>query len=144
MKYSCYQASSVIHGWFVYWVFGWEMRRLSKSETRFRITWDQAQFERFSFSFRHARRNVIYEHSLCGKLIMHVCKIWELRKLWKAFEKLTELWKAFRYIFSPQIERKRSEEYLVINLPVEREPWAIFLPRVHIWKKQTPGSRLKT
>ena len=30
MKYSCYQESSVIHGWFVYWVFCWEMRRLSK------------------------------------------------------------------------------------------------------------------
>ena len=30
MKYSFYQESSVIHGWFVYWVFGWEMRRLSK------------------------------------------------------------------------------------------------------------------
>ena len=30
VKYSCYQESSVIHGWFVYWVFGWEMRRLSK------------------------------------------------------------------------------------------------------------------
>ena len=26
----CYQESSVIHGWFVYWVFGWEMGRLSK------------------------------------------------------------------------------------------------------------------
>ena len=24
--------SSVIHGWFVYWVFGWEMRHLSKKE----------------------------------------------------------------------------------------------------------------
>ena len=32
MKYSCYQESSNIHGWFVYWVFAWEMRRLSKSE----------------------------------------------------------------------------------------------------------------
>ena len=31
MKYSCYRESSVIHGWFVYSVFGWEMRRLSKS-----------------------------------------------------------------------------------------------------------------
>ena len=39
MKYSCYQESSVIHGcWFVYWIFGWEMRRLSKSEIRFRMT----------------------------------------------------------------------------------------------------------
>ena len=35
MKYSCYQESSVIHGWFVYWVFGCEMCRLSKSEIRF-------------------------------------------------------------------------------------------------------------
>ena len=38
MKYSCYQQSSVIHGWFVYWIFGWEMRRLSKSQIRFRMT----------------------------------------------------------------------------------------------------------
>ena len=30
MKYSCYQESSVIHGWFVYQGFGWEMRHLSK------------------------------------------------------------------------------------------------------------------
>ena len=30
IKYSCYQEFSVIHGWFVYWVFGWEMRRSSK------------------------------------------------------------------------------------------------------------------
>ena len=28
---SCYQDSSVLHGWFVYWIYGWEMRRLSKS-----------------------------------------------------------------------------------------------------------------
>ena len=38
MKYSCYQEYSVIHGcWFVYWIFGWEMRHLSKSEIRFRM-----------------------------------------------------------------------------------------------------------
>ena len=36
MKFCCYQESSVIHCWFVYWVFGWEIRRLSKSEIRFR------------------------------------------------------------------------------------------------------------
>ena len=30
MKYSCYQECAVIHGWFVYWVFGWETRRVSK------------------------------------------------------------------------------------------------------------------
>ena len=37
MKYSCYQQSSVIHGWLVYWIFGWEMRCLSKSEIWFRM-----------------------------------------------------------------------------------------------------------
>ena len=37
MKYSQYQDSSVIHGWFVSCAFGWEMHRLSKSlEIRFR------------------------------------------------------------------------------------------------------------
>ena len=37
MNCSCYQESSVIHGRFVYRVFGWEIRRLSKSEIRFRM-----------------------------------------------------------------------------------------------------------
>ena len=37
MKYSCYQECSLIHGWFVYWAFGWKMRRVSKSIIRFRI-----------------------------------------------------------------------------------------------------------
>ena len=36
MKFSCHQECSVIHGYFVYWVFGWEIRRLSKSEIWFR------------------------------------------------------------------------------------------------------------
>ena len=37
-QYSCYQDSSVIHGWFVYWIYGWEMYRLSKSsEIQFRM-----------------------------------------------------------------------------------------------------------
>ena len=43
MKYSCYQDSSVIYGWFVYWVSGWEMRRLSKSS--------EIRFQMASFSF---------------------------------------------------------------------------------------------
>ena len=41
-KYSCYQDSSVIHDWFVYWVFGPEMRRLSNSS--------DIQFRMLSFS----------------------------------------------------------------------------------------------
>ena len=38
MKYSCYQDCSVIHGWFVYCAFCWQMHRLSKSlEIQFRM-----------------------------------------------------------------------------------------------------------
>ena len=37
MKFSCYRKSSVIHGYFVYWVFGWEIHHLSKLEIRFRM-----------------------------------------------------------------------------------------------------------
>ena len=37
IKYSCYQESSVIHGWFVYWNFGWVMRSSLKLEIRFRM-----------------------------------------------------------------------------------------------------------
>ena len=44
----------------------------------------------------------------------------------------------------PQIQRKGSEDYLVMILAVNRKLWAIFLPRVHLEKEQTPGSRLKT
>ena len=31
MEYSCYRDFSVTHGWFIYWGFGWERCRLSKS-----------------------------------------------------------------------------------------------------------------
>ena len=51
MKFSCYQESSVIHDLFVYWVFGWKIRRLSKSEIRFRMA-------SFSFSPSLMRKGV--------------------------------------------------------------------------------------
>ena len=38
MKDSCYEVSSVIHGWFVYCAFGWEIHSLLNSfEIRFRM-----------------------------------------------------------------------------------------------------------
>ena len=43
MKYSRYQDSSVLHSWFVYWDFGWEMRRLSMSSA-IRIKWHRFRF----------------------------------------------------------------------------------------------------
>ena len=51
MKYSCYQESPVIHGWFVFWDFGWGKRRLSKSEIRFGMA-------PFSFSPRLMRKSL--------------------------------------------------------------------------------------
>ena len=47
-------------------------------------------------------------------------------------------------IFWPQIQRKGSEDYLVMILTENRKLWAIFLPRGHLEKEQTPGSPLKT
>ena len=47
-------------------------------------------------------------------------------------------------IFWAQIQRKGSEDYLVMILAVNRKLWAIFLPRVHLEKEQTPGSPLHT
>ena len=47
-------------------------------------------------------------------------------------------------LFWPQIQRKGSQEYLVMILAVNRKLWATFLHRVHLEKEQTPGSRLKT
>ena len=50
MKYSCYQEFSVIHGWFVYWIFCWEMS-LDKVSFRFRM-------ESFRFSPCWLRKRV--------------------------------------------------------------------------------------
>ena len=47
-------------------------------------------------------------------------------------------------IFWPQIQRKGSEDYLVVILAVNRKLWAIFLPRVHLEKEKTHGSSLQT
>ena len=46
-------------------------------------------------------------------------------------------------IFWPQIQRKGSEDYLLMILVVNRKLWGIFLPRVYLEKEQTPGAGLK-
>ena len=47
MKYSCYQDYFVILGWLVYWVFGCEMRRLTKSHRK-------SSFSKISYSWHFA------------------------------------------------------------------------------------------
>ena len=47
-------------------------------------------------------------------------------------------------IFSPQIERKRLKEYLVIILALKESFEPFFCLELIFEKKQTPGSRRKT
>ena len=50
----------------------------------------------------------------------------------------TELKKAFRHFLT-----SNRKKIFSCNSGCKRKLWAIFLPRVHLWKKQTAGSRLK-
>ena len=170
MKYSCYQDCSVIHGWFVYCVFCWQMHRLSKSlEIQFRM----ASFSKKSLLTcpclrrkRVEKSQAILEHLMTFRSSISTGKPEQLLSLMCFFfsvswsrayglcglslytsDDLTNNSIRFKKpldIFWPQIQRKCSEDYLLMILTVKRKPWAIFLPRVHLEKEQTPGSRLKT
>ena len=136
------------------------MHRLSKSlEIRFRM----ASFSKMSLlTCPCLRRNrveksqAILEHLmafrssiLTGKpeqLLSLMCcffffgslksSVWFMRLSLYRFKKSLD-------IFCPQIQRKDSEDYLVMILAVNRKLLAIFLPRVHLEKEQTPGAVLK-
>ena len=56
-------------------------------------------------------------------------------KLMQLATTCTELKKSFRYIFLQQIERKRSEEYLVIILDVEKKNFERFSCLKIVFKK---------
>ena len=151
--------------------FGWEMHRLSKSlEIRF---W-MASFSKMSLltcpcSPCLRRKRVENSGTLDDLQKQHLD--WKLLSLmffvFSSFLKLSvwfmrlkfiheqwSWWSNLQYysirfkkpldIFWPQIHRKCSEDYLLMILAVNRKLWAIFLPRVHLEKEQTPGSRLKT
>ena len=161
MKYSWYQDCSVIHGWFVYCAFCWEMHRLSKSlEIRFQV----ASYSKMRLLTcpclrrkRVEKSQAILEHLMTFRSSVSTGKPEQLLSLVCAYglcglglytsNDLT--YNSIRFkknleIFWPQIQRKGSEEYLVMILAVNRKLWAIFLPRVHLEKEPTPGSRLKT
>ena len=168
MKFSCHQDCSVIHGWFVYCAFCWRMHRLSKSlEIRF---W-MASFSKVSLLtcpyLRHKRvekSHAILEHLMTCRSSTSTGKPEQLLSMmcffsvsWSPAYGLCRLslytnneltYNSIRFkkpldIFWPQIQRKGSEDYLVMILTVNRKLWAIFLPRVHLEKEQTPGSHLK-
>ena len=170
MKYSCYQDCSVIHGWFVYCTFCWQMRRLSKSlEIPFRM----ASFSKMSLLTncsclrrkRVEKCQAILEQLMTFRSSISTCKPEQLLTLmcfffsvsWSRAYGLCGLslytsnaltYNSIRFkkpldIFWPQIQRKGSEEYVVMILAVNRKLWTIFLPQVHLEKEQTPGSHLK-
>ena len=171
MKYSCYQDCSVIHGWFVYCAFCWQMHRLSKSlEIRFRmasfskmslltctclrrkrIDKSQANLEHLHWWLSEAASRLVSLSSYCRWCVcisVSWSRAYGLCGL--SLDTSNELtynsiiFKKPLDISWPRIQRKGSEVYLVLNLAVNRKLWAIFLPRVHLEKEQTPGSRLKT
>ena len=74
MKFSCYQGSSFIHEWFVYWVFGWEMRRLSKSKSYF-------EWHGFCFPPCLMRKRVAKSRAFLA--LLYSCQ--ELHLEWKAW-----------------------------------------------------------
>ena len=168
MKYNCYQDCSVIHGWFVYCAFCWQMHRLSKSlEIRFRMT----SFSKMGLLTcpclrrkRVEKSQAILEHLMTFRSSISTGKPEQLLSLmfffsvsWSRAYGLCGLslyrsndltYNSTRFkkpldIIWPHIQRKGSEEYLVMILAVNRKLWAIFLPRVYLEKEQTPGAGLK-
>ena len=130
------------NSWLVCLCAFWQIHRLSKSlEIRFRM----ASFSKMSLPtcpcFRRKRvekSQAILEHKwwpwvygLCGLSLYTSNDL-----TYNSIKPLDILW--------PQFQRKGSEEYLVMILAINRKLWANFLPRVHLEKEQTPGSRLKT
>ena len=170
MKYSCYQDCSVIHGWFVYCAFCWQMHRLSKSlEIRFRMASFLKTSSLTCLCLRHKRvekSQAILEHLMTFRSSISTGKPEQLLSLMCVFffsvswsqvyglcglslytsNDLTYNSISFKKpldIFWPQIQRKGSEYYLVIILAVNRKLWAIFLPRVHLEKNKQRKARFK-
>ena len=87
MKYSCYQQSSLIHGWFVYWIFGREMRRLPKlekdSKKHYKLTKYSVSFSCQTESKQGSRCCINFLHELnCQILTNYSIKIG--RRAWPA------------------------------------------------------------
>ena len=107
-NYSYYQDSSVIYGSFVYCIFGWEMHRLSKS---LEIWYRMASFWKISLLTYPCLIGNRAENLKSQAILALLDGLQELHLDWQA-------WVIIVDIFWPQIQRKRSEEYLVVVLSV--------------------------
>ena len=79
--------------------------------------------------------SVVYAASLCTLFARLIVRLNQWCKL-QNFQKPLD-------IFWTQIERKHSEEYLVLILAVKRKLWAIFLPRVYLKNSKNQENGLK-
>ena len=143
------------NSWFVSCTFGWEMHCLSKSlEIQFRM----ASFSKLSLLTcpclrrkRVEKSQAILEHLMTFRSSISTGKPEQLLSLmcfffsvsWSRAYGLCGLslytsndltynsirCKKHLDIFWPQIQRKGSEEYLVMILAINRKLWVIFLPR---------------
>ena len=111
------------------------------------------------FGGAYVRREICVSKSIglacCGKEIYHFCFV--LLCSWGqipctsppgAYIRRGDLTEGFlRYNFEGLIHGGASFRSFTVfsyNSGCKRKVWAIFLPQVRLWKKQTPGSRLKT
>ena len=167
MKYIQLASSSdcsVIHGWFLYCLFA---DKCTACQSHWKSDFGWHRFQKWAYSLALAwgvRGLKILEHLMSFRSSISTGKPEKLSLMcfffrfpdWayglcglSLYTSNDLTYNSIRFkkpldIFWPQIQRKGSEDYLVTILAVNGKLRAIFLPRVHLEKAQTPGSRLKT
>ena len=145
MKYSCYQDCSVIHGWFVYCAFCWQMHAC---QSHWKSDFGWHRFQKWAYSLAHAwgirglkrlKRfwNTWWPSEAASRLVSlsNYC-LWCVffSVSWSRAYGLCGLslymsndltYNSIRFkkrldIFWPKIQRKGSEDYLVMILTVNK------------------------
>ena len=157
MKYSCYQDCSVIHGWFVYCAFCWQMHRLSNSlEIRFRM----ASFSKMSLltcpclRFKRVEKSqAILEHLMTFRSSISTGKPEQLLSLMCVFFfgllKSSVWFMRLKFIHSNDrtynsIRCKRFRRLFSYYFGCKKKDLSDFLASSSSWKSANTGSRLKT
>ena len=169
MKYSCYQDCSVIHGWFVYCTFCWQMHRLSKSlEIWFRmasfskkgayslaLAWgikELKSLKRFWNTWwpSEAASRLVSLSNYCLWCVFFVfffsvswSRVYGLCGLsLYASNDLTYNSTRFKKpldIFWPQIQKKRFRRLFIYDFGCKQKTLSDFLPSSSSWKRANTG-----
>ena len=155
MKYSCYQDCSVIHGWFVYCAFCWQMHRLPKS---LEIWLRMASFSRaYSLALAWGVRglkslkrfwNTWWPSEAAAQLVSlsNYC-LWCV--FFFGFLKSSVWFMRFEVIHSNDltynsIRCKRFRRLFSYDFGCKQKALSDFLASSSSWKSANTGSRLKT